>query len=118
VPIRIATIMLLMATGIIAGFVTGGAYDIDLGQLFPQQVKITGEEWTEDVGLVQIEPGFVGRFYVNWVSHSGDLAMWGILDFVRWNGSRSSVGRKNFLTLTVGKNNKNFRSHHHKLVRL
>lgn len=61
-PIRIATIMLLMATGIIAGFVTGGAYDIDLGQLFPQQVKITGEKRCKNVGLIQMHPSQIRGF--------------------------------------------------------
>jgi len=38
-PIRITGIMILPA-GEVAVFLTGGAYDIDLGQLFAKQLQI------------------------------------------------------------------------------
>jgi len=51
------------------------AMNLDLGQLFPEQLQITSEKSVKDGVLVQIEPGVVWGFDFKWVSHDGGLAI-------------------------------------------
>ena len=50
-----------------------------LGQFSLQQLKVFRKEQTENMRLVQIKPGFIGGFDMNWVSHDGGLVICWIL---------------------------------------
>ena len=58
------------------GLVPPGAFHLDLGQFFPQQLQVSGKESMKDGVRVQVEPGFVGRLDLGWSTHGCGLPSW------------------------------------------